>query len=194
MKRIGLAESRRGRSWTGGWRPRRSARPCPSDHSAADRRRTTPRPALWQVSDADTTIYLFGTIHALPGERRLAHAGDQSGHRPVRRPGARNHDRRNPPSRSPRTSRGSACATGSRHSSIGSTPTSARRSPPRSSSPGFREVAMTRWKPGRRRSPCSAGRPARPASRAPTGSRPFSGRISSGRESRSSSLRPMSTN
>jgi uncharacterized protein YbaP (TraB family) len=23
-------------------------------------------PALWQVSDADTTIYLFGTIHALP--------------------------------------------------------------------------------------------------------------------------------
>lgn len=25
-----------------------------------------PRPALWKVSDADTTIYLFGTIHALP--------------------------------------------------------------------------------------------------------------------------------
>lgn len=24
------------------------------------------RPALWKVSDADTTIYLFGTIHALP--------------------------------------------------------------------------------------------------------------------------------
>lgn len=24
------------------------------------------RPAMWQVSDADTTIYLFGTIHALP--------------------------------------------------------------------------------------------------------------------------------
>jgi uncharacterized protein YbaP (TraB family) len=24
-------------------------------------------PALWQVADADTTIYLFGTIHALPG-------------------------------------------------------------------------------------------------------------------------------
>jgi uncharacterized protein YbaP (TraB family) len=24
------------------------------------------RPALWQVADADTTIYLFGTIHALP--------------------------------------------------------------------------------------------------------------------------------
>ena len=25
-----------------------------------------PRPALWKVSDADTTIYLFGTVHALP--------------------------------------------------------------------------------------------------------------------------------
>jgi hypothetical protein len=25
-----------------------------------------PRPAMWQVSDADTTIYLFGTIHLLP--------------------------------------------------------------------------------------------------------------------------------
>ena len=26
----------------------------------------TARPALWQVSDADTTVYLFGTIHLLP--------------------------------------------------------------------------------------------------------------------------------
>jgi uncharacterized protein YbaP (TraB family) len=26
------------------------------------------RPALWQVSDPDTTIYLFGTIHLLPGD------------------------------------------------------------------------------------------------------------------------------
>ena len=26
----------------------------------------TPRPALWQVADKDTTIYLFGTIHLLP--------------------------------------------------------------------------------------------------------------------------------
>lgn len=25
-----------------------------------------PRPALWKVADADTTIYLFGTIHLLP--------------------------------------------------------------------------------------------------------------------------------
>ena len=27
---------------------------------------TPARPAMWQVRDADTTIYLFGTIHALP--------------------------------------------------------------------------------------------------------------------------------
>ncbi|MFL6733387.1 MAG: TraB/GumN family protein [Sphingomicrobium sp.] len=26
----------------------------------------TAKPALWQVSDADTTVYLFGTIHLLP--------------------------------------------------------------------------------------------------------------------------------
>lgn len=26
----------------------------------------TPHPALWKISDHDTTIYLFGTIHALP--------------------------------------------------------------------------------------------------------------------------------
>lgn len=28
----------------------------------------TARPALWQVSDSDTTIYLFGTIHLLPAD------------------------------------------------------------------------------------------------------------------------------
>ena len=28
----------------------------------------TPRPALWLVGDADTTIYLFGTFHALDGK------------------------------------------------------------------------------------------------------------------------------
>ena len=26
----------------------------------------TAQPALWEVSDPDTTIYLFGTIHLLP--------------------------------------------------------------------------------------------------------------------------------
>ena len=25
-----------------------------------------PHPALWKIADADTTIYLFGTTHALP--------------------------------------------------------------------------------------------------------------------------------
>jgi hypothetical protein len=29
-------------------------------------RGAVPGPALWQVRDADTTIYLFGTVHALP--------------------------------------------------------------------------------------------------------------------------------
>lgn len=28
------------------------------------------KPALWKLADADTTIYLFGTIHALPPETR----------------------------------------------------------------------------------------------------------------------------
>ena len=27
-------------------------------------------PALWQVSDDDTTIYLFGTVHALPKDKQ----------------------------------------------------------------------------------------------------------------------------
>jgi len=27
-----------------------------------------PRPALWKIADADTTIWLFGTIHALPAD------------------------------------------------------------------------------------------------------------------------------
>jgi uncharacterized protein len=37
------------------------AKPAPR-HAAA----VTARPALWKLSDRDTTIYLFGTIHALP--------------------------------------------------------------------------------------------------------------------------------
>lgn len=41
------------------------------------------RPALWKVADADTTIYLFGTIHALPAdlawlEGTIANALDES--------------------------------------------------------------------------------------------------------------------
>src|SRR3954471_22764040 len=33
---------------------------------AASKAPQSGRPALWQMSDADTTIYLFGTIHLLP--------------------------------------------------------------------------------------------------------------------------------
>src|SRR5687768_15518940 len=36
-----------------------AAAPVPANAKAAN-------PALWAVSDADTTIYLFGTIHLLP--------------------------------------------------------------------------------------------------------------------------------
>ena len=32
--------------------------------------RDTQGPALWKVADADTTIYLFGTVHALPTQAR----------------------------------------------------------------------------------------------------------------------------
>ncbi len=35
---------------------------------AAARAPQVARPALWEVSDADTTIYLFGTIHLLPAD------------------------------------------------------------------------------------------------------------------------------
>jgi uncharacterized protein YbaP (TraB family) len=34
--------------------------------SNAEAKETVARPALWEVSDPDTTIYLFGTIHLLP--------------------------------------------------------------------------------------------------------------------------------
>ena len=39
---------------------------APSGGLEAVQTGTPARPAMWQVSDADTTIYLFGTIHALP--------------------------------------------------------------------------------------------------------------------------------
>ena len=34
--------------------------------ATAEARTPEARPALWAVSDTDTTIYLFGTIHLLP--------------------------------------------------------------------------------------------------------------------------------
>ncbi len=45
--------------------PARQALPTPQA-IAAEPASGLARPALWRVSDADTTIYLFGTIHALP--------------------------------------------------------------------------------------------------------------------------------
>ncbi|MEP7222397.1 MAG: TraB/GumN family protein [Novosphingobium sp.] len=40
--------------------------PAPVAEPASPSAPAVARPALWKVSDADTTIYLFGTIHALP--------------------------------------------------------------------------------------------------------------------------------
>lgn len=46
---------------------RETARPtAPSTAPAAAPTAALARPALWKVSDRDTTVYLFGTIHALP--------------------------------------------------------------------------------------------------------------------------------
>ena len=39
---------------------------APVDTAAAPVEETSQGPAIWSVSDADTTIYLFGTVHALP--------------------------------------------------------------------------------------------------------------------------------
>jgi len=41
---------------------------CVGEHVRAETppRGAVPGPALWRVADADTTIYLFGTVHALP--------------------------------------------------------------------------------------------------------------------------------
>lgn len=52
--------------------PVRSAEAAPSATPAPVDPRldvgTTPRPAIWLLSDADTRIYLFGTVHILPPE------------------------------------------------------------------------------------------------------------------------------
>jgi len=44
---------------------------APASEAASSARQTSalqsePHPAIWKIADADTTIYLFGTIHALP--------------------------------------------------------------------------------------------------------------------------------
>ena len=37
-----------------------------ASEAASFARQTEPHPAIWKIADADTTIYLFGTTHALP--------------------------------------------------------------------------------------------------------------------------------
>ncbi len=50
------------------------AAPAPPERPAAEASRpaatATPRPAIWLLSDEDTQIYLFGTIHILPPDLR----------------------------------------------------------------------------------------------------------------------------
>ena len=43
---------------------------CAGDIYSAPKPGIAAGPALWQVSDADTTIYLFGTVHALPKDKQ----------------------------------------------------------------------------------------------------------------------------
>ncbi len=44
--------------------PQQTPKPVPTQKAPAPA--SLARPALWKVSDSDTTIYLFGTVHALP--------------------------------------------------------------------------------------------------------------------------------
>ncbi|RJT25489.1 TraB/GumN family protein [Chakrabartia godavariana] len=39
---------------------------APASEAATSARPSAPHPAIWKIADADTTIYLFGTTHALP--------------------------------------------------------------------------------------------------------------------------------
>ena len=65
--------------------PETSAQAAPSADGNTETQATVPaHPALWKVADDDTTIYLFGTIHALPSgidwfEGKVADAFDKSG-------------------------------------------------------------------------------------------------------------------
>ena len=47
--------------------PATACAPAPSTQAPAV---AAARPAMWKLADADTTIYLFGTIHALPAGRQ----------------------------------------------------------------------------------------------------------------------------
>lgn len=39
---------------------------APASEAETPARQAKPHPAIWKIADADTTIYLFGTTHALP--------------------------------------------------------------------------------------------------------------------------------
>jgi uncharacterized protein YbaP (TraB family) len=47
----------------------RAARPAATSAATLERVETT-GPALWKVADADTTIYMFGTVHILPKDKQ----------------------------------------------------------------------------------------------------------------------------
>jgi uncharacterized protein YbaP (TraB family) len=52
---------------------------CAAQPAAQGAGTSAPRPAMWRVADADTTIYLFGTIHMLPeGQNWRTAAFDQA--------------------------------------------------------------------------------------------------------------------
>lgn len=56
------------RRWIAAFAAALTAACSPADGGASGSAATEapPRPALWKIADADTTIYLFGTIHLLP--------------------------------------------------------------------------------------------------------------------------------
>ena len=132
--------------------PRRDARSAPGRPRRHPRRRS---PALWSVADADTTIYLFGTIHLLPENfqwrtARFDQAIDSSQQLVVETI----VDDKDPtkimaamsslPSRQPSAARRAR------------PPPSAPRSPQRSRRAAFRRRRSTGWRPGPRPSSCSA--------------------------------------
>lgn len=55
--------------------PAGKPRPGKARRPAANGQNYRPRPAIWKIADADTTIYLFGTIHVLPPGFRWRSAG-----------------------------------------------------------------------------------------------------------------------
>ena len=110
---------------------------------------------MWQVADSDTTVYLFGTIHLLPNDYAWrtaafdkAVAGSQ---------GLIVETIVDPPipRRWPANWRGSAFARPAADRRAGPA-RKARRLDAAIAKTGIPEAPSTGWKPGRRRSCCSA--------------------------------------